>query len=512
MSFGGVKRLNSIVLLLVVFLVSCIADDLEKLKKTQWTPELALPLIDSRFDVSRVFSRAFEDGALLSGSDGLITMVYSGELFRLKADEFISFQDFEIDLALAQGELPFINKGMLLKHLDFDKGILEVHIEEALIQDVLVTINMPRSTKNGIPFKETFVMHYKGQSSTIFDTIFFLDGYSFDLTGPGGQQSNQININYEAISVNGGQVVDLDVCRLKFRDLSFLFLDGYLGKLDLGSYNDSLDLTIFENFKSGSIILEDPKINFRVDNSFGFPISLTFNNFSGSGVGGNSNLDGDIIDNGIDVGSPVDTTNSIVTTEEINSGNSNIGNFLSITPNSINFDLNLEANTSNDSTELNFASKNSEVVGFIDLELPLKGRLDSVIFENVLDLDLGEAQNANSAIFKLHAENFFPIGVYMQVYFLNDRQEIIDSLILDGSTIFKEAVTDKAGFSVVPSIEESYFSIISGRFDIIKNLGKYIRIRAMLLTDQSATKSIKIRDNNYLDIKIGAILRFQRDQ
>ena len=288
-------------------------------------------------------------------------------------------------------------------------------------------------------------------------------------------------------------------------------MDGYLGNLNMGSFKDSLKVSIWENFKSGSIVLEDPKINFTIDNSFGLPISLTFSNFSGSGPGGSSNLGGDVIDNGIEVGSPGDTSSPVITTEEINSGNSNISNFLSITPTALNFALELEANSDNDTTAYNFASKNSEISGYIDLELPLKGRMDSVIFEDTYELNLGEAGNVDLAIFKLLTENFFPLGIYMQVYFLDTNGVTFDSLLLDNSAVFRQAITDSDGFSKVASIEESFFVLGEDRFPIVRRKGKFMKIRAMLLTDESTTKSIKIRDDNYLDVKIGVILTYARD-
>ena len=495
-----------------LFLLSCVADDFRTLKKNPWEPELAFPLTDSHFDVKRVFSKAFEDGTLITGSDGLITMVYSGELFHVKADQLIEFQDFSIDLAVAQGELPFIGQGgMLLKNLDVDRGILQIHIEDKLNQDARVEINMPRTTKNGIPFSEQFTVKYKGATNTVFDTIYLLNGYHFDLTGPDGQQSNSININYTAEGLKDGLPIQLDVFNATFKDLSFNFLDGYLGKLNLGSYNDSMQISIWENFKSGSIILEDPRINFTIDNSFGLPVKLTINNFTGSGVGGSSNLGGDAVDNGIDVGAPTDTTSPVITTEEINSGNSNLTNFLSITPLSINYKLELEANSENDTTAYNFVSSTSELIGNLDLELPLKGRLDSVVFENTFDLDLGDASKVDLAIFKLYTENFFPLGIYMQVYFLNESGQVFDSLLLDNSTIFKQAVTDDKGFSKLPSVDENYFALGAERFPFVREFGKFMKVRAMLLTDASSTKSVKIRDDNYLDVKIGVILKYRDD-
>jgi hypothetical protein len=350
---------------------------------------------------------------------------------------------------------------------------------------------------------------YRSGNPTVFDTIFDISEYKADLTGSNGDGANKMNINYEAVNVSDGMPVQLNKCIVDFKNLTFLFLDGYLGKLNLGRYNDSLHVTTFENFKSGSIILEDPKFNINVDNSFGLPISLSFSNFSGHGIGGSSNLGGDVINDGIIVGAPKDTTGRVVTTEEINSGNSNISNFLSITPKSINFELEMQANSGNDTSVYNFASNTSELIGSIDLEIPLKGRLDSVIFEKSYDFEAKDMDNVDLAIFKIWTRNFFPLGIYMQIYFLDANETVLDSLILDGSTILKEAETNKNGFSIVPSIEESYVAIGESRFANIRQLTSKMKLSAMLNTDESSTRSIKIADDNYFEIKLGVIARIK---
>lgn len=500
----------SIFILTALFL-SC-QDDFERLKKTGYSGDWAIPLVDSRFDVTRIFDKAFEAGLLTSNSDGLVKLIYSGELFRLTADEILSFSDFKVDLAVIQGEVGFESSGKLLKHVDWDTGIMAVHIEDALPEDAIVTLTMPKATKNGSVFQKTFLLKHSGFALTIFDTIFDLSGYHFDLTGSDGNQSNQMKMNYEAEKVSNGDSVVLDQFITHFQNLSFNFLDGYLGNLKLGQFNDTMQLKIFDNFKSGSIILENPRFDIAITNGFGLPLSINFSNFSSTGNNGSADLNGNMINNGLNVGSAKDTSNHIVKTEEINSGNSNISNFLSITPKAINFSLDIEANTDNDSTVLNFVSKNSELIGDIDLELPLRGRLDSVVIEDLYALDIqDEASDIDFAVFKLWTENYFPLGIYMQIYFLDDSQNILDSLVLGGEAIFGEAFTDLDGFSIAPKIEETYIAMGERRFARVKSDARMILVKAMLLTDRSSTQSVNIGEDNYFTFKMGVRARLSSE-
>lgn len=496
--------------LIILFLTSCIKDDLEKLKGDNWNPEFAIPLIDSRFDVYRVFKKSNDSGFVLTGTDHVISLVYSRELFRVSGGELFSLPDVPFDLTIAQGELPFTGTGILLKHLDFDQGMLQVHIVHSVTEDVFIKLNMPRTTKNGIPFQKTFTIRYKGSSVTAFDTIFDLSQYKSDLSGSSGQESNKLNIHYVSSRLASGTPAPLNAFIVDFKDLSFNYLGGYFGKINIGKFSDSLGFTAFENFTTGGLKFEDPKIIITTDNGFGIPAFMFFNKFSGNRSGVSSELTGNIIDNGMIIKAAIDSAISVVSIEEVNDGNSNLGDFLSTPPHALNFDIDLEANPNNDTTVYNFVSSKSELVGNIAVDLPLKGRLNSVVFENIYDFQSNGLDNVDKAIVKIWTKNFFPLGVNMQLYFIDSTEMIFDSLILDGSKIFKEAILDDQGFSRIPSIEESYVDIGAGKFNDINRDAKKMKLRAELLINQSSTQSIKIADDNYFEIKLGVIARIKQ--
>jgi len=493
-------------ILFILLLVSC-QDDFERLKRNDWNPEMAIPLIDSRFDVYRVFKKTNDSGSVETGDDRVISLVYSGEIFRISGQELFSIPDVEFDLTIAQGELPFIGTGMSLKQLDFGQGILQVHIEHNSTEDVLISLNMPRTSKNGVPFQKVFRVNYSGSSVTVFDTIFDLAQYKSDLTGSSGQGSNMMNINYSSTGVTSGQPAPMNTFKVDFNNLAFNYLGGYLGKIDLGDFSDSLGMIAFENFRTGGIKFEEPKIIITTENGFGIPCLMSFNEFSGTRSGVTTKLTGDLVDKGMIVEAAKDTLNNAVSIENINDENSNLTDFLFSPPNALKFDIDLKANPANDTTAYNFVSSKSELIGNIDIELPLVGRLNSVAFEHTFDFSAEDFEDTRNATFKIWTKNFFPLGIYIQLYFLNENEDALDSLVVNGGTIFREAQVDENGFSVIPSIEESYIVMGESRFTRMVESTSKMRFKAILSSKASRFRPIRIRDDNYFEIKLGVIAR-----
>jgi len=495
--------------ILVLFISSCIRDDLDKLQAGSWNPEFAIPLVDTRIGVDRLLNKFEGDGFLTTDAENVVVVVYKGTLFEIRADELFDLNDFSIDLAALQnsGIVDFPSPQYLLQTVDLEQGTLKIHIEEDTQEDVRVTLNMPKSIKNGLPFKESFTVKYSGGTGSIFDTIFDIRDYRSDLTG-NGNENNKLQINYEANKVSNNDSVLIDIFQITFQDLSFSFIDGYLGNLNIATGKDSIVLDVFKNFKSGRIILEDPKFNIDIENSFGFPLHMSFGNFEGSGNGKNSQLDGDIVNNGINVGASDSDGSSKNTKETIDNSNSNISQFLEITPDALKFDFNLEANADNDTTVYNFVSNTSSLVGKIDLNIPLKGSLDSVIIEDIFTLEKQDLENLERATFKLVTDNSFPVGLYVQIYFLDQDEIILDSLIETNSAIFREAITNAEGFSISTVREESFFTIGEARFASIREYAIKLKIRVMLLSDEADKKTIKITNENYFDLKLGVRASF----
>ena len=260
---------RSLFFISLFFLASCIAEDFDKLQTSNWDPEFAIPLIDSRIGMERLVGKYNNGAAFTVDDDDVVILLYEGLILDLGADSLIKLNDITFDLALFQ-KFKIVNypsPDFLLKTIDLKAGRLKVHIEDDITEDTRITLNLPKSEKDGVPFSESFVMPFKGNSITTFDTVFNISDYVFDLSGDGSEY-NKLEINFDALKLSNNDSVDVDQFIVSFTDLQYNFIDGDLGKRDLGTHGDTLELDIFENFKSGRIVLEDPKISLDIQNSF----------------------------------------------------------------------------------------------------------------------------------------------------------------------------------------------------------------------------------------------------
>lgn len=504
----GLFTIRAWMILGFLFFVSgCITDDFEKMKTPDWEPEVAFALVDSRFGIDRVLEKVNDSGSIVVGEDNVVTIVYSGKLFSVVASEIVELTDVSFSLLSFPGNLEFPMNGRQISHIDLEAGKLYVDIEHSQNELVFVELSLPGVTKDNQPFYRVIKMP-ANQGGSIFSDQYDLSGYTMDLTGSGGNSHNQLEVEYEARNIFGSPV-NLNKFDISFEQMDYSFIDGYMGEIDLGVRKDSLTIGLFDKFKSGTMLIEDPRIAFTFLNGFGIPITAYLSNFKGNGKDRSVNLTGEIVNEPIDIKGSDNSSvlHSASTIEFINNGNSNIQNFISVTPNTIDFEFNLNANHSAQPDEYNFLYKESRLDGYIDLEIPLKGSIDSVIVEDEFDFDTEEMFRADNATFKIWTENMFPLGIYIQVYFLNKTGSIIDSLVLDKNVIFKEAVTNDEGFSIMPETAESLIFVDEYRYGRIQDEAVKMKVRAMLLTDDSGEKTVKISADNYFQLKLGLITK-----
>src|ERR1035437_10877225 len=81
--------------ILIFTIQSCIKDNfkLNKLAKTDWNPNIAVPLIYSSLTVQDILTKADHQGVVSVGNDNFCTIVYKGNLFSLKGSDLIQIPD-----------------------------------------------------------------------------------------------------------------------------------------------------------------------------------------------------------------------------------------------------------------------------------------------------------------------------------------------------------------------------------------------------------------------------------
>lgn len=494
------------VLLVISWLSSCILRDLDNLESDNWEPEVAIPLVNSYFGVEDVLTEFETGGYLQTDSDGVVTVVYTGELFSFKASDIYIIPDVSVDLSETEKRLNFGDAGMLIQHIELESGKLLVDIVVEATQDITVNLTISNATLNGQPFTQQIAIPYQGASPMTSNNSYDLSGYVIDLSGANGNEFNVLDVNFDAELSQAGTPVDLDQLEVTFSELKYDFIDGFLGQGGLGVRNDEIHVDVFDNFKSGTIVLGGPRFKLELINGFGIPLNATLKDVSASGNQGGAQLTGSVVNSDLQVNFPNRRGQGDQKTDVIiDENNSNINSFLAVSPNKIDFGLGVDANVDLDSNTYNFITKESELTATMDLELPFRGRLDNVLLINEFVADLSELNDVKYAELKMVMENSFPLQVQVQAYFESDGGSVIDSVFQDNDILFRGAPTDENGISTGSVREESLILLEEARLSDIKALATKIRLKVLLVTDDDGQKIVKITDNNFLDIKIGVL-------
>ena len=129
----------------------------------------------------------------------------------------------------------------------------------------------------------------------------------------------------------------------------------------------------------------------------------------------------------------------------------------------------------------------------------------AIVNFNKAFMDFSEYQDLERITFKLITDNGFPFDVGMQVYFLNDQNEMLDSLFTTNVPVLGAATIDGAGdvtSSVETTIEETFDNM---RFSNLTANSKRIVLIGSLQTADGGTTPVKIYSDHNVSIKLGAL-------
>src|ERR1017187_7699975 len=163
--------------IIVFFIPSCIKDNFQfnKLAKTDYTPNIAVPLIYSSLTVQDILTKADHSGVVSVGTDNFCTIIYKGNLFSLLASDLITIPNqtppaYSTSLTAAQiatfptsgtftvaySQTVNFNSGTVkIDSLIFKSGMLNISLNSSFKFSGQIAINIPSAKKNGVPFSQT---------------------------------------------------------------------------------------------------------------------------------------------------------------------------------------------------------------------------------------------------------------------------------------------------------------------------------------------------------------------
>lgn len=472
----------------------------------QWEPGFAIPLLESTVTVDELLSDFETGGFIRTGGDNLLTVVYRAQGNSITGDNFFTLQDVQVPFldTVLQVPSPFAPP-TTINTITLKQGRYTYGVTSLETQAVNVTVTLTDLTQGGASFQRQYNLPASDGTTpvTLTDTALIAD---YNLSFAGGD----FEARYSAVRADG-QSVTLPNSYFELIDLDYSYIDGYFGTRTLPiNYTISV-VDLFQNWTSGNIQFEAPRLTFSFENSFGFPIRLVADSVSASTASsGDIQFQSTVLDNGINLNFPAlaQVGDAAATSVVFDNTNSNIANIISAVPYEFYYDLEGDINPNNDPSVGNFITDSSRLDIDLDVELPLYGSISQFVVFDSLDFDFGEYSDLSRMDFLLNTNNGFPVDLDVQVYFMDENRNAIDSLFSVPTRILSAAQTDANGEVTTPTLSTQQFELSGSRLEALKLNAQKILVTGAFATPNGGSTPVKVLNTYQATIKLGAIIGF----
>ena len=492
------------------------------------SPEYAVPVINSNLTLDNLVNNS-ENGFIRKYNDGFVSLVYRGTMNSPTAGEVINISDqnytkvISINAtqanALTNGQQQVIDLQTIqmfdassreIDSIWLKAGTFATQLSSMIKTGGTLTVTIFDAVKNGNKLVSQIPFTYQGSVPVNEAKYLPLVGYHWDMT-KGSQGYNEIRINYSLTlnptteTVNAGDEIQIST---SFQGIKFSRFYGYIGKVDLIDTRDTIDLSIFDNSKTGQFSIDDAIVKIKSGNSFGTEVNAGFTKLEGYTKGsGNYTITNP--PNPMPFNFPsINLIGKMAYDSAImDKTNSNIPQVINQKPKQIIYEAFIKLNP-NGKTIRNFVTDNSQIKLEIEIELPLYGTVKNFVMESEQDtkLEMPEGEDIiENLMIRFAGKNGFPLDLSTQVYFIDSLGVVFDSLFTNLSYKFLEAAqvgTD--GKVTTPTSKTTDIMFDKDRAKRLDRLRKMkLRAEVATLNNGGTYPSVKLYANYVLGIKIG---------
>ncbi len=530
-----------LVLLIFIFSVSCkkLEDDFDfdKLVTPTWNPEFAFPLVNSTLYIED-FLEDSSNLSIVTNPDQSLSFIYSDDsIISATAGTFINFPDqgFQYPLSINLPPLPpgFFDTINFIETYTFNTEKESQRVDSIFLSEGFLSIdgrtNLNRdkaqlrftvfdiiNIASGEPI-EIFANldNPGGQNNWVyFDTVYDLSQYKMTLNDAQDSLLNTLTYFIDVV-IEGDENPDLSPYTFELNgtltDLEFDKAFGYFSNYEL-NFSDSLSIGIFENVINGGINIGQGSVNLSFDlrNSFGLPVTFIANDlYAYSDVNPPYRVDielfGPGIPNEFGIASPDISQLGRSVETRLDFTQANFAAAFNLAPSKLYYDLSGITNYEGDTTSQNFILNDNRIVLDVDLQFELFGSIADFTIEDTVLLNFDQnPDELDYMLFRLNADNGFPIRARAQIYFANSSFQVIDSLLSEDNKILSAAPVGGPPDYRVTGTNQEITDILIEK-ERLNNIvaARYLMFRTTLsTTNQDLTK---IYNDYNIALKLGCI-------
>lgn len=504
-----------------------IQSDLDRIGQIVWNPTVGIPISNGTFTFID-FQEELTSGkvSIEADGDGLLTMVYKNDsLFSQNAEDMVDIvadpfntsvfidlpilTDLPINGSLSYSEAFNFNvdtpNNDILDSVLLKGGTLELDLSLNFPASGSITITFESMLKAGTVLTSTFDWVYDAATPVQnFSDAINLQDVFMDFTS-GGTTSNNFDFNvditliYEGQPVSVTNKVDIDI---NIIDPTFKTIYGTLLPRQITSQIGEFNMNFPNQVDFGEYFFDDPKMTIHVDNSFGAPLDFFINSIIGQTSSGTISLQGSIINTPIPIGYPsITEIGQVIGTDiSIDNSNSNLPELLASQPTKLenNFEgiLNSSANM-----DKHFIMDTSRLSMSANFEIPLIGRLQNLTMIEIYNFDGSILEKADNALLRITSINGFPLDADVQIYFFDENQQFLDSLIYQDRRLVKSGIVDNTG-KVVEDTESTVDVVLDqNRLNLIYR-SFTMKMQVTLNTPDNMNQSVRIYEDDKITLKL----------
>lgn len=523
------ERLTGRVAFLGLLFLSTLTGCRKDVEPASWDIDALGPLLTTRFTIADILADSLQS---VSGN-GLITLVYSEQLFAVDLDTVLAIPDtnfsYPYAFPLPGGDsfnlpagFPVISENNLIRfdlpdlslsELVLRQGTLDLRMRNKIASRVLGNFSLPGAAfADGSNTLSATVEAGSPAAPSISLTTRDLANARFDLRGPNNNDVNTLATSVAAQldpSGSGATVTNQDsvVVDASYRDLVPAYARGYFGARNLSVGPESNAIGLFDNFVSGALDLDRVTLRLKVENGIGMDLRVRLRSLRSVNSRTSQTVDMEhaILHGPINLNRALDLGNGFQSSQyqsELNNENSNVDLFLENLPDQLEYDLDIELNPLGDISNGNdFLYYESKLKANLELEVPLAIIATDLVLENIVKPDLpgsADAQLVVNGELHLFAINGFPFDAQVMLDIVDLDRNVLSSVPVDGTLTAGTLNAD--GLVGSSTASELHTLLTEEQVDLLYADGRF-RVRVIFNTADQ-TQHLRLLDRYAMDLQI----------
>lgn len=429
--------------------------------KPSWDVDLLVPLLSDTITVDDVL----DDRFFVENPDQSISLVFNEVLFSMNIDSLVKLPDTLLTFGVGLGFLPapiqlqpgdtvistqfFLPldldsdavNGLLLEKVILREGDIVFQSYNESNADLMVVLSIDQVWH---PETGGFYSVEKVAKNELFEKGFDIADYHLDLRGPDADTVNMLTYKVSLIihPDEPGEVTvspeDSVALNVYFSEIIIDYSRGYFGHNTFGFGPETFPFDLFEAIDVKKLSFEDAEIKLQIENTYGLEVNFQVeeikarNSKTGEELALESPLLGmDLfVDRAIELEEEAGNIASYQT--EFDFSESNFPEIFDIQPDEFNYRMSLETNVNQDSLNLdNFFYYDHPISIAVDARVNGGLMVDSLFESARMEWTQVDIASVKAGELKLLFSNAFPFDFSMNLFFEDEDQNIIDTLVYE---------------------------------------------------------------------------------